>query len=100
MLSVRHPVPKLRILVLYRSGTSVVVHDAEVGVGLGFRETHQPPAVVCRHVEAERCRDIACGSIMESYQRLAEAACIIVGETFSPELHTSLIPDLVFKTPS
>ena len=56
---IRNAVPQLRVLVLNGSGAAGVVHDGEVGVGLGGGEAHEPPAVVSFHVEAECCREVA-----------------------------------------
>ena len=105
-------VAKVWELVLHRKSAAGVVCDGEVGVELGRGESHQPPRVVCGHVEAERCRNIArncltsctggCafGLAVESHQRLVQTAGVTVGKSLSPELYTTLEPDLVLEGPS
>jgi len=82
--SVGHSVAQLRILVLNRAGAGAVVYDGKVGVGLRCGETHQPPAVVCRHVEPECSREIARVRVMETHERLAQTARIRIRESLAP----------------
>ena len=100
MPSVCHSVAQLRILVLNRAGAGAVVYDGKVGVGLRCGETHQPPAVVCRHVEPECSREIARVRVMETHERLAQAAGVRIREAFSPQLHTPLVPDFILQSPA
>ena len=100
LFSVGDAVAEGAVLVLDRLCAAGIVDDSQVGVLLAGCETHEPPAVVGRHVEAEGLRDVAFLSGVEPYQRLAQTACVTVGKTFAPEFDPALEPYLVFKASS